>query len=198
MTRLTRREMMIGLACLVLASPARSALSPYRLSTEGTRVGFTFGLSGIAQKGSMPIQSAEVQVDTRRLQNSQVDVSLDVTRARTRLPFARMPMLSQSVLNAADHPTIRFVSTQVQLGPGGRISEGARIAGDVTVRGITRPVELQASLYRPPGTAADDLDRLSIRLTGAVNRHDFGASGYPDLVADTVGLDIRAEIARVT
>jgi len=80
--------------------------------------------------------------------------------------------------------------------PTRRSSDGARITGDLTVRGVTRPVTLAASLYRRPGTAADDLDQLSIGLTGALNRHDFGASGYPDLVAETVGLDIHAEITR--
>ena len=36
--------------------------------------------------------------------------------------------------------------------------------------------------FRPPGSSADNLDDLSIRLTGEVNRHDFGASGFADLV----------------
>ncbi len=144
----------------------------------------------------MPIRSADVNIDTRQLQNSQVSVVLDVSKARTRLPFARMPMLSPSVLDAKQHPTIRFVSTKIELGAQGRISDGARITGDLTVRGVTRPITLNANLYRQAGTAADDLNTLSIGLTGALNRHDFGASGYPDLVRDNVGLDIHAEISR--
>ncbi len=196
MTTLTRRFVLAGLAALPLTRTAQAALQPYVLSTQDTRVGFSFDLSGVSQTGSMPIRSADVQIDTRQLQNSRVDVVLDVSKARTRLPFARMPMLGQTVLNAKSHPTIRFVSTDVQLGPSGRISDGARITGDLTVRGVTRPVKLDASLYRRPGTAPDDLDQLSIGLTGALNRHDFGASGYPDLVAETVGLDIHAEISR--
>ena len=106
-------------------------------------------------------------------------------------------MLGQTVLNAKSHPTIRFVSTDVQLGPSGRISDGARITGDLTVRGVTRPVDPGCEpLSSPRNSASDDLDQLSIGLTGALNRHDFGASGYPDLVAETVGLDIHAEISR--
>lgn len=196
MTSLNRRSLLIGLAAFPLASKLSAAPAKYGLVPDGTDVGFTFDLSGVPQKGSMPIRSADIQVDPNRLQNSKVTVVLDVAKARTRLPFARGPMLSASVLNAQMYPTIRFVSTKVQLGPGGRISEGAKISGDLTVRGVTRPVTLNANLYRRPGTAADDLEHLSIGLTGTLNRRDFGATGYPDLVNNTVGLDIHAEIMR--
>lgn len=194
MSKLNRRSVIAGLAALPLSRPAQAAVKPYVLSTEETKIGFTFVLSGIPQTGYMPVRSADIRIDTRRLQNSQVEVVLDVSKAQTKLPFARSPMLGQTVLDAESHPTIRFVSTDVQVGPGGRISDGARISGDLTVRGVTRPITLDASLYRPPGTAADDLDQLTIGLTGALNRHDFGASGYNDLVRDTVGLDIHVEI----
>ncbi|WP_298848679.1 YceI family protein [uncultured Ruegeria sp.] len=198
MSILTRRTILAGLATLPLAQPSYAALSPYELSPDATKVGFTFDLSGVAQTGTMPILSADVQVDTQSLQNSKVTVVLDVSKARTKLPFARMPMLSTSVLNAKEHPTIQFVSTEIQLGSDGRISDGALITGDLTVRGVTRPITLEANLYRQAGTATTDLNNLSIGLTGALNRHDFGASGYPDLVRENVGLDIHAEIIRAT
>ncbi len=196
MIRLSRRTLLAGLFALPLSRPAYAALSSYELVPKGTSVAFTFDLSGFAQSGTMPIQSADIQIDLANLANSRVNVVLNVAKARTQLPFARQPMLSKEVLNAATYPTIQFVSTRVQLGDGGRISRGAKITGDLTVRGVTRPITLQADLYRQPGSPADSLDELSIRLTGALNRHDFGASGYADLVQDTVGLDIRAEIKR--
>jgi len=89
MTLLTRRSLLAGLATLPLTRAAHAALRPYILSDEGTRIGFTFDLAGVAQSGTMPIRTADVQIDTGRLQNSQVTVTLDVSKARTRLPFAR-------------------------------------------------------------------------------------------------------------
>ncbi|KIC42487.1 hypothetical protein RA27_03740 [Ruegeria sp. ANG-R] len=196
MTYLTRRALITGLSVLPLAHTAQAALTPYVLAPARSTVGFTFNLSGTAQTGTMPIKSANILIDTKRLQNSRVDVVLDVTGARTKLPFARGPMLSKSVLNAAQYPTIRFMTTKIQLGSAGRISEGATVTGDLSVRGVTRPVTLTANLYRKRGSTADDLDALSVRLTGALNRHEFGASGYSDLVQQMVGLNIRAEIIR--
>ena len=196
MMRLSRRTLIAGLATLPLAHMAHAGSVPYVLAPDGTSVGFTFDLSGVAQSGTMPIQSADIRINPKRLQDSRVTVVLNVANARTKLPFARGPMLSDNVLAADTHPTIRFASTKIKLGPGGRISDGAMITGDLTVRGVTRPVTLQANLYRKPGSAADDLSALSIRLNGALDRHAFGASGYPDLVDGLVGLDIQAEIVR--
>ncbi len=196
MIALTRRALIAGMAALAITRPATAGAVPYVLAPDGTSVGFTFDLSGVAQSGTMPIQSAEIRIDPNRLQDSSVTVVLNVANARTKLPFARGPMLSASVLDADSHPTIRFASTKVQLGESGRISDGAEITGDLTVRGVTRPVTLQANLYRQPGSAPDDLSALSIRLIGALDRHAFGASGYPDLVDDKVGLNIHAEIVR--
>lgn len=196
MTHLTRRTLIAGLAAWPALGAAQAALIPYVLAPKGTSVGFTFDLSGVAQSGTMPIESAKIHLDPKQLQNSMVDVVLSVADARTKLPFARGPMLGKSVLNADSHPTIRFTSTKVQLGPNGRISDGAKITGNLTLRGVTLPVTLDAALYRQPGSAAGDLDALSIRLTGALDRHAYGASGYPDLVDEKVGLNIQAEIVR--
>ncbi|WP_170475483.1 YceI family protein [Ruegeria arenilitoris] len=196
MKHLTRRSVIAGIATLPLARSAQAALVPYTLSTQSTSVGFTFNLSGVAQSGTMPIKAANIEIDTSRLQNSRVSVTLNVAAARTRLPFARGPMLGQSVLDAEAYPTITFNSTDIQLSPSGHISNGAQITGELTVRGVTKPVTLLADLYRRPGSKVDDLNSLSIRLAGALDRHAFGASGYPELVADEVGLNIRAEVIR--
>ncbi len=196
MTHLTRRTLIAGLAAWPALGVAQVPLIAYGLAPRGTSVGFTFDLSGVAQSGTMPIESATIHLDPKQLQNSMVDVTLNVADARTKLPFARGPMLGKSVLNADNHPTIRFTSTKIQLGPGGRLSDGAKITGDLTLRGVTLPVTLEAALYRQPGSAADDLDALSIRLIGTLDRHAYGASGYPDLVDDKVGLNIQAEIIR--
>ncbi|WP_170331268.1 YceI family protein [Ruegeria arenilitoris] len=196
MTELTRRTLLAGLTALPLTSPAHADLSPYVLVPKGTSVDFTFDLSGLAQSGTMPIHSADIRIDLSDLTNSRVNVTLNAAEARTKLPFARSAMLGEGVLDVANYPIIHFETTKVELGDGGRISRGAKITGDLTLRGVTRPIALQADLYRPPGSASDNLDMLSIRLTGALNRHDFGASGYADLVQDTVGLDIRAEIKK--
>jgi polyisoprenoid-binding protein YceI len=93
------------------------------------------------------------------------------------------------VLDAATHPQMTFESTSVI-----RTGEAAEVTGDLTIRGITRPVTLLAEVFRPQGSAAGDLSRLTVRLTGRVNRSDFGATGWSDLVGDEVRIVITARV----
>jgi polyisoprenoid-binding protein YceI len=199
MIRLTRRATMTGLAALLGAAcrPARAAPKRYALDPDGSSVGFVFYLSGAAVEGTMPVTRADLIVDPENLARSAVDVSVSVAEARTPFIFATTALKSAEVLDAARHPEVRFVSTAIRLGEGGRISDGARIAGNVTVRGVTRPLTLDAALYRRQGSAVDDLSRLTTQLQGHIDRSDFGATGYPDLVANRVDLDIRAAIRAV-
>ncbi|RBW52907.1 YceI family protein [Phaeobacter gallaeciensis] len=194
MLNLSRRSVLLSVLSLPLAHPLLAAMQPYELDARKSSVGFYFNLSGTNQKGTMPVRSAQIRIDPADLTRSTVDVSVDVTRAKTNFVFARNAMLGAEVLDAKQFPTIRFVSTRVQLGKSGRISDGARIAGDLTVRGVTLPITLDAELYRRRGSASADLSTLDIRLRGQISRNSFGASGYKELVKDTITLDIRAKI----
>lgn len=200
MSHPSRRAAMLGLGCLPILPvglwPGAVAAAPtrYELDAKASQVGFTFILGGALHKGTMPVSKAVILVDPANLAASRVDISLNVAKARTPLPFARQALIGPQVLDAKRYPSIRFVSTRVRLAADGRLSGGAKISGKLTMHGVTRPLTFYAGLFRAPGSAVDDLSTLTIRLQGELSRAAFGASGFGDLVADTVGLDITAVI----
>lgn len=196
MTELTRRTVIAGLGVLFAPAVTRAAQTSYVLDPDGSNVGFTFYLNGIAQEGTMPVTQAAVTIDPNDLTASTVDVSVSVARARTHFLFATNALKSEGVLDAANHPNVRFVSQSIRLGRSGRISSGARITGLVTVRGVTKPLTFDADLFRKSGSSAGDLRELSVRLTGSIKRSAFGATGYADLVDDQVDLNIKAALRR--
>jgi polyisoprenoid-binding protein YceI len=181
---------------MAAALPAMLAAAPtrYILDAKSSQVGFSFTLGGTQQNGTMPVSKAVILVDPDNLRASRVDISVNVTGVRTPLPFARKALIGAEVLDAARYPTIRFVSTKVQLAADGRLSGGAKISGKLTMHGVTRPVTLEAGLFRAQGSAPDDLSTLTVQLKGQIYRSEFGATGYKDLVADAVRLNIVAEI----
>lgn len=119
-------------------------------------------------------------------------VTLDVTGAQASFPFAAQAMKGPKVLDSQKYPTITFQSTAVE-----GITDAAEVTGNMTIRGVTHPAVLQATLYRPHGSPPTNLSQLSIHLTGAVLRSDFVATGWNDMVGDQVRLNIVAQIARV-
>jgi polyisoprenoid-binding protein YceI len=174
---------------LSLALPAAAAPATYVLEPEESSVGFETDFGPDRITGTFTVTRADLTVDFDKLANTKVAVTLDTRRATASFPFAAQAMKGPKVLDSATWPEITFLSKAVR--PAG---DGAEVDGALTIRGVTRPVTLNANLYRQRGTAEGDLSQLTIRLTGAVKRSDYGATGWNDMVGDEVRIDILARI----
>ncbi|EYD75037.1 hypothetical protein Rumeso_03365 [Rubellimicrobium mesophilum DSM 19309] len=171
---------------LALAGPATAAPQPYVLDGGASRVAFTWTFGADPVRGRMAVAGASLSLDLDDVGASQVSVAVDVTRADAGHPLATQAMTGPRVLDAADYPTITFQSRRVTLVGDGQ----ARIDGDIVIRGVTRPITLDARLT----SSTPDLSRLTVTLNGLIHRSDFGATGWSDLVGDDVRLDIVAAL----
>ena len=190
---MTRRFILAG-ATAMIATRGGAATRPYTLVAERSTVSFYFTVNGLTQSGNVPVRTADISIDTGNLAASSAEVTADIRNASTGLIFITQALKSEDILYAEQYPIVSFTSTAIRLGAKGRISEGARIDGRFTLRGVTREISLDAVLSRPAGTPPDDLSVLFVRLSGTLSRSAFGASGYASMVEDEVRLDIRAEI----
>lgn len=181
----------LALALCLLADAALAAPEAFRLDTARSSVGFTYQFMGGDRRGTMPVRSADMAIDLRDIGASRVDVTLDPSRARAGFVFATQAMTGPRVLDTARHPEITFRSTRIT----GTLQE-AQVTGDLTVRGVTRAVTLDAGLYRQRGSDPADLDNLTVLLTGTIDRHAFGADGFPAYVGPMITLRIVARIEK--
>lgn len=181
----------LAVAGLPLAGPADAAPVRYSLDAARSTVRFEADFGPDRITGEMPVGAADLTLDFADVTRSRVAVRLDVTRAEASFPFAAQAMKGPKVLDARSYPDIRFRSTSVR-----RSGDGVTIAGDITIRGVTRPVTLDAAIWRQQGTAPGDLSHLTLRLTGRLLRSAFGATGWSDMVGDEVRIDILARIDR--
>ena len=197
-TTINRRSVLTALSGLALGlsvgSPIRAAPARYRLDPDASSVGFTYTIAGTDQSGTMAIDKTDITLDPAHLSLARIDILLNVADVRTPTFIATRALRSASVLDVARFPTMRFTSTGVTLAQDGRLSGGAYISGQLTLRDVTRPIRLRADFFRQRGAGPNDLHRLSVHLTGQLNRSHYGATGYGDLVGDVVRLDIRAAI----
>lgn len=183
-----------GLFTLALAlavAPLAGLAKPltYAMDTSGSIIGFATDFGQTPITGTMPVLTADMVLDFEQVANSRVLVSLNANGATASLPFAANAMKAAGVLDTTRHPKLTFRSTRIT--PKG---EGAHVIGELTIRGVTRPVALDATIWRQQGTQAGDRSRLTIRLTGTIHRSDYGATGWADMVGDEVRLDIRARV----
>ena len=173
------------------ASEIIAAPRHYTLIRNQSQIAFSFDLQGSALVGNIPIEFAEVSIDFERLTRSRIRVQFAMADATAGVIFATQAMRSASVLATDQYPVALFESTQVQ-----RSEVGASLTGDLTLRGITRPVVLDTRIYRARGSEPGDLSELVLLLTGAIDRNDFGAIGYANLVAPKVDLRILVNLQR--
>lgn len=181
----------LALALCLIAPPIAAAPEAWRLDPVGSSVQFTYDFAQGDNRGTMPVKSAEMWIDLRDLGKSRVEVTLDATGARAGFFFATQAMKGPEVLDTARFPEITFRSKTIT----GTV-QAATLTGDLTLRGVTRPVTLQAGLYRARDAEPGDQDHLTVLLTGQISRSAFGADGFAGYVGPMIGLRIVARIER--
>lgn len=82
---------------------------------------------------------------------------------------------SPDFFDAEQHAELRFVSTSIE-----RDGERVSIQGDLTLRGVTHPVEIAGSVTGPLENAYGQ-QRLGLDLEATVNRHDYGIAWNMEL-----------------
>ncbi len=190
-TSLRRLALVLALGAAIGPASALAAPKAYSLQPDGTIVGFSTDFGQDKITGHIPITSADLKLDFDQPGQSTIDVTLNVSDANASFPFAAQALKGPKVLAAKDYPEITFTSTTIRAE-----GDGARVDGIITIRGVARPIAMFAQFWQQKGQAKGDLALLTIHLTGALMRSDFGATGWNDMVGDEVRLDILAKIAR--
>lgn len=121
-------------------------------------------------RGSMKIADFNLAFDPDDLASSSVRVSLDTASIDTANDARDQHLRSEDFLKVEEFPTIDFVSTRIERG--GTNGSGS-IHGDLTIRGTTRPVVLDAEFAGVvPNMRGGERAAFSARTK--INREEFG------------------------
>ena len=168
----------------------RYAVDPVHSSLQfathfvGARVRGTFsGLSG----------ALEIAEDLRK---SAVQVQIDVTTLSTGVGARDDHLRSADYFDAANHPAATFASN-------GLVADGDRflLAGDLTIRGAIRPVELEVR-FTGDGEDQTGAFRVGFTASGRVSRSAFGVNGNvskvggPLLIGDATDITMELQATR--
>jgi polyisoprenoid-binding protein YceI len=103
----------------------------------------------------------------------------------------RAHVLGAEFFDADNHPEVAFRSTKVELSEDGT----ARIDGELTISGTTRPVAA-AGTWAEPVPAAGGGRRAGIEVATVIDRRDFGLKWQMELPngGDALGYDVTLEV----
>lgn len=148
-------------------------------------------------KGRFAKFTGEVDIDEQHPENSEVDFQIDANSIDTGVEPRDGHLRSADFLDAEQYPTITFKSTRVE-----RLGEAhGRLIGDLTIRGETRPVTLDATFE---GEITDMQGKRHAGFTASttISRKDWGlqwnvaleSGGW--LVSDAVRINIDAALVQ--
>jgi polyisoprenoid-binding protein YceI len=147
-------------------------------------------------RGRFPDVTGTVQLDSEDPTNSTIDVVVNVASIDTRQEQRDEHLRSADFFDVANFPALRFTSTRIR-----RDGDDFQVDGDLTIRGVTRPVTLHAT---EEGRTRDPWggERIGFSASTKINRRDFGltwnqvleAGGFA--VGDEVKITIDAELVK--
>jgi polyisoprenoid-binding protein YceI len=118
---------------------------------------------------------------TEKPEDSSVELSIDAASITTDNDTRDNHLRSGDFLDLENHPTITFRSTKIELLGDDRL----RVTGDLTIRGVTREVVLDAE-YVGVGKDAYGRTRVAFSARTEIDRDDFGVSW--NMALETGGL----------
>jgi len=164
------------------------------LEKQHTKVGFTAKHLMVTKvRGHFDEFDGTVEI-ADDLIDSKIEVTIDAASINTGASDRDEHLRSGDFLDAADHPKLSFVSTEIV-----RDDDVIEITGDLTIRDVTRPITLEAT-YEGAVTDPWGNQRIGFSARAEMNREDWGLTwnaaleGGGWLVSKSVVLEIEGQL----
>ena len=192
-----KRFVGIIIVVAVAALPLTGSAAPVSFEVDRAHSKVLFkvrdlGISNVT--GQFKTFDASIEMDPEDLSTLKARAVIDVASVDTEVENRDKHLRSADFFDAENHPKIEFVSTKAEV-----VGENeVKLYGGLTIRGVTKPVVLDAVLG---GVITDPRGNLRTAFTasGTINRKDFGVSWNQLLdnggmvVADEVRIEIELE-----
>ena len=160
----------------------------YTIDPTHSRIGFVTRHAMVTKvRGSFNEFEGSGTFDAANPSNSSLALTVNVASIDTRNADRDGHLLSGDFFDVATYPQISFTSSSVT-----KVNdEEYRVAGDLSIRGITNPIEID---FEFGGVAVDAFGNQRLGLDGkaVVNRKDWGISW--NAVLDTGGVMLSEKI----
>lgn len=171
--------------------PARVTGGTYQIDPGHTQIVFAYDHMGFSNNvGVISESTGTLTLDPKNPAASKVSVEVPIANIRTGVEKLDEHLMKADFFDAAKFPKATFVSTGVKAdGP-----TGAEITGNLTIKGVTKPVTLDAEFYgagKAPAMAGGK-ENVGFVATTAVKRSDFGMGYGVPMVGDNIELKIVA------
>lgn len=194
--RMLRAALMAAsLACSLAATSALAETAPWTIDPAHTKVGFTVDHMVVSEvDGQFNKFSGKVLLDEKNLTKSQVEFTIEAASIDTDNADRDKHLKGPDFFDVQKHPQLKFVSKKIW-----KAVKGYKVKGDLTIRGVTKEVTLDASVSEPIKSPWGKLVR-GVKVSGKINRQDFGMTWNKALdvgglaLGDEVEIEVKSEL----
>lgn len=169
-------------------APANVPAGTYKVDPGHTQVLFTVTHFGVSEYTGQFVQPAgSLTLDPAHPEKDRLDVTFPIAKISTTVAKLDEHLQAPDFFDAARFPEGRFTATSVKVN-----GTNATIAGNLTLKGVTKPVVLDARFV---GAAANPMSKklnIGFQATTTIQRSAFGISYGIPMVSDAVRLTINA------
>lgn len=180
----------LGLAVASVATLSMAKPMTYTIDPTHTATVFTWDHFGFSTpSGNFTDIQGKITVDNDKPEKSSVQVTIPLSSINTNVKVLDDHLLKADFFDAEKYPTITFKSTKVET----RDKKNYKITGDLTIKGITKPVVLDAVLNKQAEHPMAKVPAIGFNATTSFDRSAFGVGAYVPNVGDKITVNITTE-----
>ena len=134
---------------------------------------------------------AVLDLDAKRPENSKINVTIDASSIDSRVPVFDEHLRGEDFFQTDQYPTISFVATSIES----KGDSGYAVTGDLTMKGVTKPITLDASIVATMHPFRE-VPVVGVSASGQLKRSDWNLGAYAPSVSDEVTLSIEVEMLK--
>ena len=171
-------------------NPAEIRAGAYVLDPSHSKVTWSVSHLGFSTyTGQFAGVQADLRLDPKNPRSSTLQATVQTASVGTLHSGLDAHLKNADFLDVAKHPTATFRSTRLDLVD----RDTARITGDLTLRGVTKPVVIEADFTQGGVHPMDKSYTIGFDGKAKIKRSDFGVSYGLPMVGDEVTLHLAAE-----
>ena len=160
----------------------------YGIDSVHSQLGFAVRHLGISTvRGTFDRFTGSLTVG-ETLAETTVTIEADTASINSGFSMRDQHVHGDDFLAVAAHPQMTFVSTSIAESDAGYL-----MTGDLTIRGITHPIELTTVYNGAAVFPMDQSTHMGFEASGTISRSAFGVSFGVPMVSDAVGLNLNVQ-----
>ena len=175
-----------------LSTAAFAASETYIIEGTHTMPRFEYSQFGYSTQVSRFDKTSGTIILDLAARTGSVDVGIDAKSVNTGYPLFNEHIQGEDFFDTAKYPTITFKSKALKF-DGDKL---ASVDGDLTVKGVTKPVTLTVTSFHCMPHPMRKKDACGANATTQIKRSEFNAGKHAPYVSDEVTLTIPVEAVK--